>query len=377
MRLAKTIVLSFLTLAGCANPPVLQLPSDECEVIAMLKEGVTREPEVGQIINRFEMGKKYLVIRLLPGESLKTLRADPGVEVALPNRPLPKMGQPDDPLLSLQWAFERIKPQPCWDRLIDASKVTVAVLDTGIDYEHPDLAGRVIKGFNFADNNEDVMDREGHGTHVAGIIGAAGNNEKGVCGVLWNVRLLAVKVLNQDGGNDASALAGIRYAVDHGARVINLSFNSNNTSVNPLYATALEYARKQGALVVAAAGNNGGEVTYPANTPGCLTVSATGNFRHWEWLSPFSNRGESVTYSAPGAAILSTVPKGGYESYSGTSMAAPFVTGAIATLMALHPDWNLDQIENRLAAATDDLGDPGRDPLYGIGRINLSKLLDP
>ncbi|MGE5707130.1 MAG: S8 family peptidase [Bacteroidota bacterium] len=371
-------LLLSLILSGCGTIPGPRI-SPAAEVILTLRPGA-EEPRLGTVLNRFEMGKSFRVLKLPEGMSpeagVETLSKDPGVECVRANRFLPKGGQPNDPLFSLQWGFERIEPQPCWDRLIDGSKVLVAVLDTGVDYDHPDLAGRVVKGYNFADGNTEVKDHDGHGTHVAGIIGASGNNHQGVCGILWNVNLLAIKVLNEQGGTDANALAGLKYAVDNGAKVINLSFNSKDTAVNPLYQTAIDYARSHGALVVAAAGNDGGEVTYPANTPGCIAVSATGKYRRWEWLAPFSNRGTCVSLSAPGAGILSTVPGGKYETYSGTSMAAPFVSGAAATLMALHPDWTLEQIEQRLRQATDDLGDAGKDPLYGYGRINLSKLLD-
>lgn len=364
-------------LAGCSGAPLVAYQE---ELIVGLRHDVPWTPPIGSVVNRFTLTNAYVVVRLPQGVSAKDgqarLESDPEVLIVRLNRTLPVVQVPNDPMYSQQWALERVNIQPCWDRKVDTSQILIAVLDTGIDDQHPDLAGRIVRGYNFVERTGDSIDNDGHGTHVAGIIGAIGNNSMGMSGLLPNAKILSVKVLSKGGGSDAWALEGIKYAVDKGAKVINMSFNSSETQINPLYTEGVEYARSRGVLVVAAAGNNGSEVTYPANTPGCIAVSATGYFRRWEWIAPFSNRGDCVAFSAPGAGILSTMPGSKYEVLSGTSMAAPFVTAAVAMLIAQHPTWTLQQVESRLRGSVDDLGVSGRDPLYGYGRINMSKLLD-
>ncbi len=279
---------------------------------------------------------------------------------------------PNDPDLWLQWAFGTtyLDPDPLWQRNIDASHVTVAVLDTGIDPYHPEFAGRLLMGLNALTGHTDSEDTDGHGTHVAGIIGAAGNNGIGVAGVCWQCQLLSVKVLDKDGGDDEEALQGIVYAVNNGAQVINMSFNSEATSTNDAYQRAIAYALSRNVVVVAAAGNDGGAVTQPANTPGLLAVAAT---TQANTLAIYSNRGPQVGIAAPGDAIFSTLPDDSYGADTGTSMAAPFVSGAAAILRAEHPSWSATEIIDALESATDPVVSLS-DPTLRIGRLDLSKL---
>ena len=279
---------------------------------------------------------------------------------------------PDDPDLWLQWALGTtyLDPDPLWQRNIDASHVRVAVLDTGIDPYHPEFAGRLLMGLNALTGNTDSEDTDGHGTHVAGIIGAAGNNGIGVAGVCWQCQLLSVKVLDKHGGDDEEALQGIVYAVNNGAQVINMSFNSEATSPNNAYLRAIDYALSRNVVVVAAAGNDGGAVTQPANTPGLLAVAAT---TQANTLATYSNRGPQVGIAAPGDAIFSTLPGDNYGADTGTSMAAPFVAGAAAILRAEHPSWTAPQIIDALEGATDPVVSL-TDPTLRIGRLDLSKL---
>jgi subtilisin family serine protease len=313
-----------------------------------------------------------------------------------------------DPRYGEQWAHrpDRSNTEAAWSVVPAASqsKVIAAVLDSGLDVSHPEFAGRIQGAMNFAgagaipDTN--VKDDVGHGTHVTGILAAAGDNGVGVAGVAWGVQILPVKVLDKDGnGNDFQILKGFAYATqyvpkpDNGARVrvINLSLGSDGGRVSQLWTDAVAAANAAGIVVVAASGNDGRDVVgLPANTPGVLAVGSTGNYVAWENISPFSNYGARLDLTAPGEGILSTTPVLGselgamYAYASGTSMASPFVAGVAALVMARYDPANAQtnasfaaRVRQRLMRAVDDLGPPGHDPLYGTGRINAAKAVAP
>jgi subtilisin family serine protease len=248
---------------------------------------------------------------------------------------------------------------------IDARGVVVAVVDTGVDVHHPALAGRCLPGWNAVDGSSDVSDVEGHGTHVAGkIAGMAPRPEDG--GVAPWVSLLPIKAADAQGRfTDATIAAGIRHAVARGARVINLSLRSDVPL--PHTAEAIAAARRAGALVVAASGNEGRDaVTYPAAYPGVLVVgSAEGGAR-----SRFSNGGLRLDLVAPGERIRSA-EAGTFRERSGTSMASPQVAAAAALVMARNPQWTADQVADWLRRTARDLGQPGRDAEFGAGELDL------
>lgn len=352
----------------------------------------TFQGESAQVLGELDFAIPLRMLRLPEGvsveEAIATLKDHPAVTLIAPNRNLSRAPvpaavpyslrgalRPNDPFFPSQWAFSDgiTNARVLWQRGVNASGVMVAVIDTGVDHTHPELRGRVLAGYNFKDGDTDVMDRDGHGTHVAGLIAASGNNGQGIAGVSWSAKILAVKVMDSVGGTDFGAIAGIKYAVDAGARILNLSFSSDSSQRNPLFDLAVQYALDKGALVVAAAGNKGGPVSAPGNCPGALTVSATSN-RGLETLAPFSNHGPEVFIAAPGDNVLSTVPGGAYKSMSGTSMATPIVAGAAAVLLAEHPDWTPEQIKAALGKAVDPLGNKGRTNQFGHGRIDLSLL---
>ncbi len=340
-------------------------------------------------VREFTLGYQWQVVTIPPGmtreEAERRISQQPGVKGVHANRAYSTCLTPSDPRFGEQYALkaDRIDAVSAWDRSIDASKVTVAVLDTGVDYYHPDLQGRVVLGPDLAEGDNDPMDSHGHGTHVAGIIGASGNNGQGIAGVAWNCKIMAIRVLDEKGNGDTAAVVeGIKYAVDHGAKVINMSLGTSNPVLDPVIHLALDYAHKKGVTVVAAAGNNHGQVGSPANDPFAIAVSSTSSFWKFEWLSFFSNRGEKVDVAAPGGGILSTLPRSGsrlgsmYGKLSGTSMAAPFVAGEAALILAQHPDWSFEQVRGRIRQAVDDKGSSGKDDKYGYGRINVRKALD-
>ncbi|HVE98186.1 MAG TPA: S8 family serine peptidase [Mycobacteriales bacterium] len=319
--------------------------------------------------------------RAMRDAGLAALRRVPGVQFAEPEHKGSLHRSTNDPKLRDQWGLDKIGARRAWDIETGLQKdVTIAVLDTGVDFRHPDLAGRVLPGPNISGGNDDSQDDHMHGTHVAGIAAASTNNRMGVAGVSWGAKVLAVKVMDKHGsGTSCDVAVGIIEAAKREADVINLSLGFAHTC--PLaFRAAVAYADHQGALVVASSGNSGffaSPQSAPANCTGVLGVGATD---HHDDLTAFTTFGLSVDVSAPGEDILSTYldvkkNKRGYAAFSGTSMSAPFVAGLAALLIAKHPDWTPTQVSDRIIATVDDLGPPGRDDYYGAGRINAAKAL--
>jgi subtilisin family serine protease len=284
---------------------------------------------------------------------------------------------PNDPLYrTFQWNLRRIGMEQAWDLRPTATDVIVAVLDTGVDMNHPDLKPNLLTdlGFDFLNDVPNPQDDESHGTAVAGIIGAVGNNHEGVTGVAWRVKLLPIKALNAQGrGPDSAMVKAILYAADNGAKIINIS--STGTRYSAALETAVKYAQDKGALVVAAAGNTGNgdnAVNYPAAFDGVVAVAAVDDH---DQLAAFSQRQTYVTLSAPGVDVPSTAWSGAgrglYASQSGTSIAAPHVSGAAAVLWALRPDLAADDIASALRASADKVS--GSDAGYGAGILNVAR----
>ncbi len=284
---------------------------------------------------------------------------------------------PDDSLYrQFQWNLRRIGMEQAWDLRPDASDVVVAVLDTGVDLTHPDLKGNLLtdQGYDFLDDTPIPQDDESHGTAVAGIIGAIGDNHEGVTGVAWRVKLLPIKALNSQGrGPDSAMVQAILYAADNGAKIINIS--STGTRYSAALETAVQYAQDKGALVVAAAGNTGNgdnAVNYPAGFDGVVAVAAIDDH---DQLASFSQRQPYVALAAPGVDVPSTAwagaGRGLYASQSGTSIAAPHVSGAAAILWALRPDLAASDIVQALEANADK--PPSPDPGYGAGILNVAR----
>ncbi|WP_107728632.1 peptidase S8 [Desmospora activa] len=262
--------------------------------------------------------------------ALEELSGLPQVEYAEPNILFHATATPDDPSFSQQWGLSMINAPDAWDVTEGDSNVKVAVVDTGVDYDHPDLAGKVIKGGDYIDNDNDPMDENGHGTHVAGIAAANTNNGIGIAGTAPNVSIYAVRVLDANGsGSLESVASGIRDAADAGAEVINLSLGAYQGAQT--LEEAVNYAHNQGSIVLAAAGNDGSSSpNYPAYYDNAIAVASTTSS---DSRSSFSNYGSWVDIAAPGSSIYSTVPGGGYQSLDGTSMATPFAAG-VAGLLA-------------------------------------------
>jgi len=250
------------------------------------------------------------------------------------------------------------------------NNLVVAVLDSGID-AHAELAGRILPGINVPDGTTVTADECNHGTHVAGIIAASGGNGVGIAGLAWNVRLLPVVVVNGCTGFEANVATGLTWAVDQGARLVNMSLQFY--AFNPIFLQAVQYAHAQGALMCAATGNNGNTtVAAPAKWNETIAIAATDNR---DVRATFSNFGPEVDISAPGVSVFSLSGTASYIYKSGTSMATPHVTGAAALLWGYNPALTRDQVREFLLAGATDLGDPGTDVLYGAGRLNIAASL--
>lgn len=279
-----------------------------------------------------------------------------------------------DPYRSSQWAMDHLRAEEVLGRH-DATGQVVAVLDTGVDATHPDLLGVVRPGRDFIDTRRDGRtDPNGHGTGVAGVIAAVTGNGIGVAGLARGAVVLPVRVMDAAGaGNTGLTAAGIVWAVDNGADVINLSLGG--VGYDPSLQAAVDYALGRQVVVVAAAGNafqDGNPVFYPAALPGVIGVGAVSEDLQ---VAGFSNQGSYVDVTAPGVRILTTTG-GNYFSYSGTSFASPYVAAAAALLRAAEPGLTVGGVDARLVATATDAGPPGRDDAYGHGLLDLRAAFD-
>jgi subtilisin family serine protease len=293
---------------------------------------------------------------------------------------------PNDPSYGLQWGMRKIEAPRAWYCGFQGDReVVVAVIDTGVDIEHPEFAGKLVSGWDWANNDGNPDDDHGHGSHVAGIVGAIGNNGAGVTGVAWNTRIMPLKTLRGDGvGYSSWSIEAVLWAADHGADVINMSLGS--VSDNQAYQNAINYAYNRGVLVVASAGNCGDAFYYlngcteqdQPSYPGAYNnVMAVASTTQSDGQSSFSTQGTYVDIAAPGSTIYSAIKDGGYGYMSGTSQAAPHVAGLAALVKAAYPDYGPDQIQVAIQDAAVDLGVNGWDIQFGWGRIDAAAALIP
>jgi len=375
---------------------------------AAIAAALRQRPEVAYVELDYAASATQVGAGFLRSMSAQQLRRPLGDHMlaAGAGKPAPtRLHTPNDPEFSRQWGLAKINAPAAWDAITAAVTLTIAMLDTGMDLGHPDLASQLwtnpdeipgngldddangkiddVHGWRFyqAANSpaEDalIQDDFGHGTHVAGIAAAATDNGVGVAGVAGGARIMVVKVLDQYGnGWYSDIIAGIVYAVDNGARIINLSLGG--ASQSQALCDAVAYAASRGALVVAAAGNTGGAVLYPAACADALAVAAT---NQTDGRPPFSNYGPQIDLAAPGVDIYSTwyatgIQASGYFTKSGTSMAAPHVAGAAALLWSQWPAWTPDQVRQRLLATATDVGTPGWDAYTGWGRLDVAAALN-
>ncbi len=333
---------------------------------------------------------------------LRRLNAWPGVEYAEEKGTMALFSAPDDPLYIYQWNFEQVRAAEAWS-LSTGKGVVVAVIDTGIAYEDPehpkrgllipDLNGtRLVRGYDFVDDDPFPFDGHGHGTHVAGTIAQSTHNGYGVAGLAFNAALMPLRVLNNQGyGNTADIAEAIRFAADNGAQVINLSLGGPTPSRE--LDAAIRYAHARGVVIIAAAGNNGSRrPSYPAASPHVIAVAATQFDRSTTF---YSNYGPHISLAAPGGntqvdqnddgrpdgilqETLRPNPDGSFQpvfaSYMGTSMAAPHVAAAAAMLIA-NGISNPDQVRHILESTAADAGESGWDERFGHGILDIHAAL--
>ncbi|GAF66315.1 putative extracellular serine protease [Bacillus sp. TS-2] len=270
-----------------------------------------------------------------------------------------------------QWNLEQINTSGGWD-LSGGNNITIAILDTGVDPNHADLKDKIKTGYNAFDESDDFSDAHGHGTHVAGVAAAMTNNVTGIAGISWNSTILPVKVLNDEGeGSSYDVAKGIYWAVDQGAKVINMSLGDYYDS-EILY-DAIKYAYDRDVVIVVASGNDNVEdPMYPAQYSEVLTVAAVDQNKNRAF---FSNYGNHVDISAPGEHIPSLFINNEYTVMSGTSMASPHVAGLAGLVRSLRPDLSNQEVYDVITSSADDLGTKGKDAYYGHGQINIEKAL--
>src|SRR5829696_8213641 len=278
--------------------------------------------------------------------------------------------EPTDPEYGNQWSLPRIGWDQVHDSVFPFGSATVAVLDTGVDASHPDLAGQLVPGTSVLDGSDGSADPNGHGTWMAGIVAAATDNSIGISGIGYaGVRVMPVTVLGADGtGQDSDIISGVIHAADHGADVVLMSFS--NPGFSQALQAAIDYAWSRGVVVVAATGNDGSSVaTFPAGDRGVVGVSST-DFN--DALDLSSNYGTDTFLAAPGVGIETTATGGGYATISGTSAAAAEVAGAAALLRASSFGLTNGVIVGRLARNADPAGTSSE---TGNGRLNLARAI--
>lgn len=271
-----------------------------------------------------------------------------------------------------QWDLPLINTTAGWNISKGSQDVIIAVVDTGVDLNHKDLQTKLIDGYNAINPGQPPMDDVGHGTHVAGVIGAHTNNQEGIAGMTWNNPIMPVKVLDNSGaGSSYSVALGIIWAVDHGAKVINLSLG--NYAQGAFLHDAIRYAYDKDVVIVAATGNdNTNQPGYPAAYPEVFAVSATNAD---ETKASYSNYGDYVDVVAPGTSIASTYPSNQYAALSGTSMACPHVAALAGLIRSANPALTNSEVYEVMRQSVKDLGTGGKDNSYGYGQIDVHAAL--
>ncbi|MFC1974460.1 S8 family serine peptidase, partial [Chloroflexota bacterium] len=323
-------------------------------------------------------------------------RRNPNVEYAEPNYILHASVEPDDEHFSLQWGLDQdsdcdIDAPEAWDVETGNASIVIAVIDTGVDWDHPDLAANIwsntdevvdgndtdgngyiddIRGWDFVNSDNDTMDDNGHGTHCAGTASAVTNNSIGVAGVSWNCQIMPAKVLNQyNSGSVTDVVNAITYAADNGANIASMSLGSYADAST--LRDAVDYAYGQGVIMFAAAGNhNKNDRWYPAGYDNVTAVAATESN---DAKTSISNFGSWIDVAAPGEMIYSTDWDDSYSYKSGTSMACPHVAGLAGLILSRNPGFNSQEVRTIIRSSTDNV--TSTDEYIGLGRINAYQAL--
>jgi subtilisin family serine protease len=323
-------------------------------------------PQLNIRVLRVPAAKRELVVAALSN--------NPNIEFAEKNSIASPGAMTNDPYVTngYEWHLAQIKALDAWSISTGDSGTIIAICDTGVAPSHPDLAGKLLPGYNFYANNTNTADDYGHGTAVAGTAAAQGNNGIGVAGVAWNASILPVKISDPTGYATYSNMAkALTYAVDHAARVINISFYGSSSSST--LQSAADYVWNHKGIVFACAGNTGTSAPqYPA---ACRNVIAVSGTEYDDVMGIWSSYGSNISLSAPGVGIYTTNADGTYGAHSGTSFASPIAAGAAALLLGYDPQMTNARLVQLLEQNADDLGSTGLDIYYGYGRVNAWRAL--
>jgi thermitase len=329
-------------------------------------------------------------------EIVDRLNADPSVDYAEPNYIYRAFNTPNDPNFNKQWGHTTINSASGWDITEGSASTVIAIIDSGIDENHPDLKDKIVAGYDFVDNDTVPHDLHGHGTHVAGIAAAITDNGMGVAGMDWNARIMPIRVLDEYGSGYSSDISdGITWACSNGAKVLNLSLGGPHYS--QIMQDTINSARDAGCLVIAAMGNSrtdGNPTNYPAGYANVFTVAATNSTDTYTYYSQYGTHcdisapgGEMDAYHDPGG-FYSTMPTysvhltsiydydQNYDYLQGTSQATPMVSGLAALIWAVNPNLTSDLVQATIEKTAVDLGAPGKDDNYGYGRIDVQAALN-
>jgi thermitase len=368
-----------------------QSSEDDTRVLVRFKKGITRAErdeavsekkaeKAGEIYADSDVwvvsskeGKKDKKLAADFAKDKRVVYAEPDIELHL------TLANPNDALFTEEYSHQRINSLAGWTLYpgvySSSGGPTIAVVDTGIDTNHPDLVGHIdtakSRCFGFLCVLTGYEDDNGHGTHTAGTAGAAANNGVGIAGVAFNTKIMALKVCNAAGTCSTSDVASaVNYARTNGAKVVSMSLGGGGTAT---LQTAVTNAWNAGLVLVAAAGNDGNAtLNYPAAYQEVISVAATDAS---DRRASFSNANGDVELAAPGVSVVAPYNDGGYRYLSGTSMATPHVAGLAALLFGQHPTWTNAAVRNQMDQCSDDLGALGRDTSFGFGRINLGRAL--
>lgn len=402
MRKAMSIMRPLIV---CVVGLLLTLPLESYAATKKVIIGFHRTPELHEhnvvygAKGRIRRNHRHIpaLAAEVPEEEIARLKNDPSVAYVVDDIKVQPIQAIQTQISSTSeyidsWGVQRIGAEAAANRGFKGAGVKVGIVDSGIDYNHPDLKDNYKGGYNFVENNSDPYDNElnSHGTHVAGII-AARDNGTGIVGVAPAASLYAIKVFgaNNSGGDLSTIIAGIEWSIDNGMNVVNLSIGLDSSMASVLLPLreVCDRAYQKGIVLVAAGGNGGRErVSIPAAYDSVIAVSATdhnnlrGVFQDPSNpnLPQTTNTGPEIELTAPGVDIKSTVPGGGYALLSGTSQAAPHVAGAVAVVLSAgikdtNGDGHLtDEVRQRLASTAVDLGTPGRDTIFGWGLVDLA-----
>jgi thermitase len=315
-------------------------------------------------------------------DSIRKFQGIPGVKYAEPNYIYHALLVPNDPFFATkQWGPQKINAPAAWDTTTGSPSVVIAILDTGIATAHPKFSGKIVAGgTNCTQDLGGVEDTNGHGTHVAGIAAATGNTGIGIAGIAWGAQILPIKVLDSAGrGSSITVACGIDavrlYAVANPTTRVVVNTSLGGEGYSWAMKDSIDAAIQNNVLIISAAGNSGkAAVLFPAAYPGVMAVGATipTNDR-----ATFSSYGAELSVAAPGADIYSTWLGGGYAFLSGTSMAAPHVTGVAALLRGLNPGFIPTQVRAQIEQTATRLGPSGFDPQFGWGLVNAAAAVGP